>query len=493
MKHPLCALALCASLALPAWGTAFAAPPQPVPSPLPAEVQTLLDKAQVPASALAVLVEPVSARPMPASGESQPASPPANRLSWQADAAMNPASVMKMVTTYAGLDLLGPAHFWRTRVYAQGPIEGGVLQGNLLIQGSGDPKLVHERLQELLQAVMDKGIFLIRGDIILDNGVFSLPAHNPAAFDDEPLRPYNAAPDGLLINFKSVIYKFIPDASGKRAHILTEPPISGVRIPASIATAKGACGNWRGKIQANFQNPTQVSFAGRYPVRCGEQSWAVAYIDPGSYASRVIDAMWRGLGGGLTGQVIARPNQPATGEPVATGYSLPLAAIIADINKFSNNVMAQQLFLTLSATDGHKGSFEASRGVLRRWWAGQSQLGALPAPIAENGAGLSRLARVSPRALVAMLQQAAHSPHAETYASSLSIAGIDGTMRDLTDPDLIGRAWLKTGTLRDVTAIAGYVSGRSGERYAIAAIINHPNAIAARPALRKLLAWVARD
>ena len=90
---------------------------------------------------------------------------------------------------------------------------------------------------------MDKGIFLIRDDIILDNGVFSLSAHNPAAFDDEPLRPYNAAPDGLLINFKSVIYKFIPDASGKRAHILTEPPISGVRIPASIATAKGACGN----------------------------------------------------------------------------------------------------------------------------------------------------------------------------------------------------------------------------------------------------------
>lgn len=465
-------------------------------APLPPEVAHALRRAQVPESALALLIEPVSApQAMPASGEAATPTPAHNpqRLAWQADEPMNPASVMKMVTTYAGLDMLGPAHFWRTRVYAQGPVSGGVLKGNLLIQGSGDPKLVHERLQELLQAVMDKGILEIRGDIILDNGIFAVPARDPGAFDDEPLRPYNAAPDGLLVNFKSIIYKFTPAAGGKRAAITTEPPISGVRIPASIATAKGACGDWRSKIRANFTHPAQVSFAGRYPARCGEQTWAVAYIDPASYASRVIDAMWRGIGGKLTGQVKNLPNQPAQGELVATGYSLPLASIIADINKFSNNVMAQQLFLTLSANDGHRGSFEASRGALRRWWTGNRWLGALPAPIAENGAGLSRLARVTPRALVALLQQAARSPNAAAFENSLSVAGVDGTTRDMTAPEVLGRAHLKTGTLRDVTAIAGYVQGQSGRRYAVAAIINHPNAPAARPALRQLVAWAARD
>lgn len=463
-------------------------------APLPPEVADALHRAQVPESALALLIEPVSVpQTMPASGEAATPAHNPQRLAWQADEPMNPASVMKMVTTYAGLDMLGPAHFWRTRVYAQGPVSGGVLKGNLLIQGSGDPKLVHERLQELLQAVMDKGILEIRGDIILDNGIFAVPARDPGAFDDEPLRPYNAAPDGLLVNFKSIIYKFTPAAGGKRAAITTEPPISGVRIPASIATAKGACGDWRSKIRANFTHPAQVSFAGRYPARCGEQTWAVAYIDPASYASRVIDAMWRGIGGKLTGQVKNLPNQPTQGELVATGYSLPLASIIADINKFSNNVMAQQLFLTLSANDGHRGSFEASRGALRRWWAGNRWLGALPAPIAENGAGLSRLARVTPRALVALLQQAARSPNAAAFENSLSVAGVDGTTRDMTAPEVLGRAHLKTGTLRDVTAIAGYVQGQSGRRYAVAAIINHPNAPAARPALRQLVAWAARD
>ncbi len=486
--------------------TSAAAAQDPVAATLPADIARALSRAGVPASAVAMVVAPlppppgtVSRVPEPVnpSGEANPApapvAPPAPRLAWQADAAMNPASVMKLVTTYAALDLLGPGHFWKTRVFTQGYLKDGVLHGNLLIKGSGDPKLVHERLHDLLRAVQDKGVRQVNGDILLDGSVFKLPPHNAAAFDDDPLRPYNAGPDGLLVNFKALIFKFVPDGNG-RVRVESEPPIAGVEIPTEVAAASGACGHWRTRLAADFTDPHRVSFAGRFPASCGEQSWGVAYADPASHAPRVIEAMWRAGGGQLTGQV-RWLDKPATGQPLVTGLSLPLKDIIADINKYSNNVMAQQLFLTLSSAGDGRGGFGESRSTLARWW--RQRFGLRSAPLVDNGSGLSRSERITAASLVALLQQADAGPNAAAFEQSLSIAGVDGTTRRLAErnpgAEAIGNARLKTGTLRDVSAVAGYVWGRSGQRYAVAGLINHPNAGAARPALDALLEWAVRD
>ncbi|MDO5692968.1 MAG: D-alanyl-D-alanine carboxypeptidase/D-alanyl-D-alanine-endopeptidase [Pseudomonadota bacterium] len=476
---------------------------------LPPDVSQALARAGVPASAVAMVVAPLppppgtvtrAPEPVNPGGEGNPAPAaagmalPAPRLSWQADVPMNPASVMKLVTTYAGVDLLGPAHFWKTRVYTQGYVRDGVLNGNLLIQGSGDPKLVLERLHELMRAIQDKGIRLVKGDILLDNSVFRLPRHDAAAFDDDPLRPYNAGPDGLLVNFKALIFKFIPDPVSRRVRVETEPPIAGVDIPAEVSGAGGACGNWRARLAADFTDPNRVSFSGRYPLSCGEQQWGIAYVDPASYAPRVIEAMWRAAGGALTGQV-KWIDQPATGQPLLTGFSLPLADIVADINKFSNNVMAQQLFLTLSAAGDGRGSFAESRTRIKRWW--RERFGMRATPEVENGSGLSRNERVTGASLVALLQHAAGHPNGAVFEHSLSIAGVDGTTRRMATRSpssaAIGNARLKTGTLRDVVAIAGYAYGHSGRNYAVVGIINHPNAAAARPALDRLVEWAVRD
>ena len=240
---------LCAGLALA--GSAWAQ------RELPPEIAQALAQAKVPATSVAMVVAPLAPPPGTVSRVPEPVNPageqnpapdaaaqaaPPPRLSWQADVVMNPASVMKLVTTYAGLDLLGPGHFWKTRVYTQGFIRDGVLHGKLLIKGSGDPKLVLERLQELMRAIQDKGVRQIDGDILLDNSVFRLPPHDAAAFDDDPLRPYNAGPDGLLLNFKSLIFKFIPDPATRRVRVESEPPIAGVEIPAEVPAATGACG-----------------------------------------------------------------------------------------------------------------------------------------------------------------------------------------------------------------------------------------------------------
>ena len=497
--------ALCAAAAAAAPGWASAQGEAAVV--LPPEIAQVLARADVPASAVAMVVAPlppppgtVSRVPEPVnpSGERNPAPAPqtlpAPRLAWQPDVPMNPASVMKLVTTYAGLDMLGPGYFWKTRVFTQGYVQNGVLNGNLVIQGSGDPKLVVERLQDLIRAIQDKGVRQIKGDILLDNSIFRLPAHNAAAFDDDPLRPYNVGPDGLLLNFKAVVLKFFPDAGGRRVRVESEPPIAGLNIPPDIAGTAGACGNWKSRVAADFTNPNQFTFAGRYPVSCGDQTWSVAYVDPASYAPRVIDAMWRNAGGTLTGQV-KMTERPASGQPLITGFSLPLTEIIADINKYSNNVMAQQLFLTLSAAGDRHGSFAESRNTLARWW--RQRFGLRTTPVVENGSGLSRNERVTAASLTALLQQAGTGPAAAAYEQSLSIAGIDGTARRMRarnpNSDAIGNATLKTGTLRDVTAIAGYAYGRSGAKYAVVGIINHPNAAAARPALDKLVEWAVRD
>ena len=482
------------------WGAAGA-------QALPAEVAQALARAGVPESSVAMVVAPllpppgtVSRAPEPVNpgGEANPApaapSPPAPRLAWRPDAPMNPASVMKLVTTYAGLDLLGPGYFWKTRVYAQGPVKDGVLHGNLLIQGSGDPKLVRERLADLIDAIRAKGVASIEGDILLDRSVFRLPPHDAAAFDDDPLRPYNAGPDGLLVNFKALVFHFKPERKRRSAQVEVEPPIAGVKLPAAVPTSGGACGDWKTQLAIDFSDADAPRFKGRYPARCGEQSWALAYPDPDGYAPRVIEAMWRAAGGRLSGQAKWQQHG-AKGQPLVTGLSLPLGEIVRDINLYSNNVMAQQLFLTLSAAGDGRGSFAESTNTFKRWWRGRFGLRATP--VIDNGSGLSREGRVTAASLVALLQQAAAGPNAEVFERSLPVAGVSGTLRRLAErspgSEAIGNARLKTGTLRDVAAIAGYARGRSGQAWAVVGLINDANAEAARPALDRLVEWAIRD
>jgi D-alanyl-D-alanine carboxypeptidase/D-alanyl-D-alanine-endopeptidase (penicillin-binding protein 4) len=477
---------------------------------LPPEVDAALARARIPRDAIAVLV-------VDAEGKS-----PA-RLSHRANLPMNPASVMKLVTTYAALDLLGPAYSWRTPVYVEGAVRDGTLFGNLYLQGLGDPKLVTERLWLLLRRAQGLGIRQIAGDIVLDRSAFETMQDDPASFDGEPLRPYNAAPDALLINFKSVVMTFVADPGANTAHVQFEPPLAGVQMQSSVPLSNGAngsCGDYRAALKADFSDINRISFAGTYPAACLEKVWAVAYADPASYSVRAVEGLWREMGGTLAGTVHEGrvPALAPAMQPAFEVSSPPLAEIIRDINKYSNNVMAQQLFLTLSlparSQNGNAldaiadaapapaveaqatpaapppASRAASREVLRRWW--QERLGADDAPLLDNGAGLSRDARISAQALARLLQTAYRSALMPELMSSLPILGVDGTLKR-SHSQAHGSAHLKTGSLRDVAAMAGYVHAASGKRYVLVAVANHPNANAARPALEALIEWVTLE
>ena len=444
---------------------------------IPPDVEAALARAKVPRDAVAFLV-------VDAQGQGNP------RLAHRIDAAMNPASVMKLVTTYAALDLLGPSYTWPTPVFVEGAIRDGTLYGNLYIQGQGDPRLVLERLWLLLRRVQGLGIKTIAGDIVLDQSAFRLPEHDPASFDGDPLRPYNAAPDALLINFKSVVMTLVPEASSLVARVQYDPPLDGVQMQATVPLIGGDCGDYRSALKADFSDPARIRFTGAYPQSCGEKVWPVAYADPKNYATRAVAGLWQEMGGKLQG--VSRLGSLPAGpqwKPVLEMRSAPLAEIIRDINKYSNNVMAQQVFLTLGRSNGSVATFESSQATVQRWW--RERISPDAVPVLDNGSGLSRQERISAQALAALLQSAYQSAVMPELMSSLPITGIDGTLRRAKNRS-IGTAHLKTGSLSNVVALAGYVHGSGGQRWVLVALVNHPNANAARPALDTLVDWVAR-
>jgi serine-type D-Ala-D-Ala carboxypeptidase/endopeptidase (penicillin-binding protein 4) len=455
-----------------AWALALIALPV-LAQALPAELDAALARAKLPREAVSLLVVDAEGRAPP-------------RLSHRAGVAVNPASIAKLATTYAALELLGPAFTWATPVYVDGVVRDGTLHGNLYIKGQGDPKLVAERLWLLLGRVQGLGVRAITGDIVLDHGAFEASPHNAAAFDGEPLRPYNAAPDALLLNFKAIVMTFTPQGGQARIHL--EPPLAGLVLPAAVPLAVGDCGDWRGALKADFSDPSLIRIGGAYPAACGERFWPIAYADPRSYASRAVAGLWQQMGGRLTGEVREGRVPPGLA-PAFEMQSPPLAEIVRDMNKFSNNVMAQQLFLTLSLQRQGAGTLDGSRELMRQWW--RERLGA-DVPVFDNGSGLSRDERISADQLARLLQAAWASPLMPELMSSLPVSGIDGTMRRARGQG-IGLAHLKTGSLRDVTGVAGYVHAASGKRYVLVAIANHPQASAARAVIEALVDWTARD
>jgi D-alanyl-D-alanine carboxypeptidase/D-alanyl-D-alanine-endopeptidase (penicillin-binding protein 4) len=448
---------------------------------IPMSVEAELLRAKVPRDAVALLVLDAQ----------NPVTTP--RLSHRAGVPMQAASVMKLVTTFAALELLGPAYTWSTPVYLDGVVHAGQLQGDVYIQGQGDPKLVLERLWLLLHRLQGLGIRRIQGDIVLDRSAFAPDATDPGAFDGEPLRPYNASADALLINYKSVLMTFTPDIARQTAHVQVDPPLWGVQTQDSVPLLRGPCADYRGALKAVLNDPTRIRFAGGYPADCGERVWPLAYADPATYAPRAVQGLWHSMGGQLGGAVRygqVRAALLARG-PTLELRSPPLAEIVRDINKYSNNVMAQQLFLTLGREDtGTLATPEAARTVLERWWT--QRISASEALQLDKGSGLSRQERISARALGVLLQTAFRSPLMPELMSSLPISGVDGTLQraKVGSP---GGAHLKTGSLSGVSAIAGYVHGASGKLYVLVALANHPNASAARAAFDALVDWTAQD
>ncbi|MCG2576217.1 D-alanyl-D-alanine carboxypeptidase/D-alanyl-D-alanine-endopeptidase [Dechloromonas sp. XY25] len=444
---------------------------------LPPAVLKALKTAQIPTANVAVVVQPVDAtQPLVAHGSGQ---------------AMNPASVMKLLTTYAALDLLGPAYTWKTTVWTEVAPVDGVLNGNVYIRGSGDPRLAIEHLWSLLRQLRVRGIQQVAGDFVLDRTVFDVPAIDPGAFDDKPMRPYNVGPDGLLLDFRALRFTLLPDNGKPR--VLQETPSDGLRVDNQLRAGNGDCGsNWKDLITVRLipeNTGNRLEFTGSYPALCGEKPLNLAPLPADTQAGGLVRALWKELGGSLVGQVRGG-TVPIGARLLAQHESAPLADAVRDINKFSNNVMARQVFLTLG-NDNAPATPERARQRVADWLAGRNlRFGEL---VLDNGSGLSRIERISAGSLNRLLLDAWKNPVMPEFVSSLPIVGIDGTMKKrLRDTTATGRAHIKTGTLEGVKTAAGYALDAQGRRYAITFLINHPRAQAGSAAIDALIDWVAQ-
>ena len=413
-----------------------------------------------------------------------------------ADRPMNPASVMKLVTTYAALDLLGRDYRWKTEAYLGGKLsKAGTLTGNLILKGYGDPKITVEQWQAFMADLRARGLNRVTGDLVLDRSYFKLPEHDPAAFDQEPLRPYNVGPDALLVNFKALRFAFAPDAARNAVAVRVDPRLPDVAVAAMPQLTNGDCGEWRETIAASYTDlgaSASATFPGRYAQACGERDWYVALLDHPHYVHGMFTTYFREAGGRFDGG-LSEGRPPRAAVPFAVMESAPLYDIVRDVNKLSNNVMARQIFLTLATTRHPPPATPALATDVVRNWLKEKKL-VIPGLVLENGSGLSRRERLTANGLVHLLASADASPVREEFASSLAVAAMDGTVqRRFQNGTVAGQALLKTGSLEGVRALAGYVIDADGRRFMVVAIINHANAAGGITALDYLVQWVYRE
>lgn len=464
--------ALLCWFALPA-----AAEPQAV---LPDRVERILAQHKLPSGSFSAFVQQV--------GSDKPL------LAYNADVPRNPASVIKLVTTFAALEALGPTYQWRTEAYADGRISDGVLEGDLILKGYGDPYLLTERLWLLQRELRRQGIRQINGDLVIDNTWFAREDYDPAAFDGEGNRAYNVLPDALLVNFQAVNFIFRPEPQRGRVQILSDPSLPNVDIDNAMQMFRGECGSSRNAINMAVRDEgavPRVVFTGNLANNCSEFQLLRSVLDAPNYAYGAFLGLWEEQGGAITG-TLRLGTAPAGKKPLVRFDSPPLAEIIRPVNKFSNNVMTRQIFLTLGAEKyGAPGTRDKGRQAVEQ--ALRRQGLEFPELVIANGAGLARDTRISARSLGQLLLAASASPFSAEFQASLSVAGLDGTTRRRFRRDpMAGQMHLKTGTLRDVTAIAGFVRSRSGNEYVVVAIANHDRATAGggQSAQNALLSWV---
>ena len=445
---------------------------------LPAPVAQALARAGVPPSAVGLYVQQVdAAHPTAVFNASKP---------------MNPASAMKLVTTFAALDLLGPAYTWKTEAYLLGRLQGDVLDGDLLLKGYGDPKLTIENFWLFLRALRARGLREIRGDLVLDRSFFDAGEHDPARFDGEGLRPYNVGADALLVNFKAVRFFFLPNAAAQGVSVVAEPKLAQLEVASSVALRDGPCGDWRAGLKYDLQqsgSSARASFSGAMPASCGERVWNLAPLSHDQYVLGLFKSLWQELGGTFAGGV-RDGRAPAGAKPFAQFESPAAAEVLRDMNKFSNNVMARQVFLTLSAeTLKPPGRYDRSARAVKAWLEARKL--DLPDLVIENGSGLSRTDRISAEGMGRLLVAAYQSAVMPEFIATMPLVAYDGTMRKrMRLEDVAGHAHVKTGSLNDVRAVAGYVLDRNGRRHAVVLFVNHPGANASQPAQDALLKWV---
>jgi serine-type D-Ala-D-Ala carboxypeptidase/endopeptidase (penicillin-binding protein 4) len=457
---------------------------------LPAPVQAALAQAGLPPEALGAIAIPQTfwARP------------------WQhrADTPMQPGSAMKLITTIVALDRLGPNHRGRTELHTTGAVNNGVLDGDLVLVGGADPDFDLPALWQLLFELRQRGVQTISGGLILDRTLFKptridigLPP-----FDESPEWPYNVIPDALMLNGNLMGLALSSTEGGAVTARLT-PPLDGVSLDASaLVLTNTACADWDEdwlppRVAETAPGQWRIELQGGFPRRCEAQA-ALQLLDRNVITERQVRAVWASLGGRFTSAPgsVREAARPLGAQRIAQHDSRPWGEVLRHMNKASDNAQTRLLFLQLGVaamkTDPQAATLALAQREVQRWF--DEHRIAHDGLVTDNGSGLSRSERIAPRTMARAIEAAINGKHAPELLMSLPVAGVDGTMRSrLKGTRAEGWARLKTGTLKNVTALAGTVRDTRGDTWVVVAFINHDDAAKGRPVLDALVEWVANS
>ncbi|HSI59809.1 MAG TPA: D-alanyl-D-alanine carboxypeptidase/D-alanyl-D-alanine-endopeptidase [Ideonella sp.] len=414
------------------------------------------------------------------------------------------ASTAKLVTSMAALDLLGPQFRWRTLAFTRGKLQDGRLDGDLWIVGGGNALLSSQDLLQWMSQWRELGLREIAGNIVLDRFAFHLTDSDHERTPlPAPDRPHHNRPDALTVD-EGVLRVSLQSGRSGRMEVQLDPPMAGLAIDQRLVR-KGGCSAWAQWEDKTTRGAAQLRVQGQWSAACGRRQLAAfAPLEQTEFSHRAFAGLWAEAGGVLRGRVIEqtpsdRPGRfpldedGLTQQPFAVHRSAMLPQLLRDINKTSDNLAARNLMLALSrGFPARAATLPAAQARMREWLMGQ---GLLPDDVqVENGSGLSRGERAKPRALVHLLSRAWQTGQASSLVDSLPVAGVDGTLEHrMRGGAAAGQAWLKTGTLLDARALAGYVRSQRGGVYAVTALVNHPDATRAVPALDGFIEWLARN
>jgi D-alanyl-D-alanine carboxypeptidase/D-alanyl-D-alanine-endopeptidase (penicillin-binding protein 4) len=479
-----------------AWACLGSALAHAAGDPLPPDVQASLRASGLPLSSFGFYARPVD-------GDASAA-----LLALNAEQPFVMASTAKVVTSLAALDLLGANHRWNHRAQATGPVADGRLSGHLVLSGSGGG-ITPAELGRWFRQMHAEGVTRVNGDIVLDR-LTLLHEQHPAQAATTAAESAPAVAGGSSAAAVPLTVSIRP-SGGTRAQVAVRPLPRGVVVVNDVFMGD-ACSAWA-QWSDTGGAASQIWVRGQWNPGCGARDVASVRVPatalrPATVAApparavstpALVAALWAESGGRLGGRVLEREQRdlPDRASNVAQHWgsrmSTPLPAVIREINKTSNNSAARRLLLSLSPRLPQPGgTLRAAQDRVHGWLRAQG--------LAEDdiridlGSGQSRDERGKPRALVQLLRNAWRANSSDIFIASLPIAGVDGTLAHrLRRGSAAGQAWLKTGTLNDTRALAGYVKGRSGKMYAVAALVNHPQAARATPTLDAFIEWVAKN